>query len=376
MNGLRIGRIAGIEIRVDFSWFIIFFLILWSFSTGVFPTVVPGLSTPVYLVMGITGTLLFFASLLVHELSHSIVAIRKGIEVEGITLFIFGGVARTKAEARTPGDEFAIAGVGPLTSLLIAAALWLGALGGRAIDAPVAVIVVLTHIALLNLVLALFNLLPGFPLDGGRLFRSLVWKLSGSLEKATRAATTGGRWLGYALIAWGLFQAFAGAVMAGLWVVFIGWFLRNAAVMSYQQHRIRDVLADVRAEQTMSPSPVTVDADVSLQVLMDEAFMRNRFVAFPVVQDSRPIGIVTLHQLRDVPRERWSDVRVRDIMIPVEPSLIVQPGEDMMTVMDRMQSSPARRVLVMRNGELVGIITANDVRHWLERARQLEAMNA
>jgi Zn-dependent protease/predicted transcriptional regulator len=372
MNGFRLGSVAGFEIRVDPSWFIILFLILWSFATAVFPGTVPGLSRPTYLAMGTAGAILFFASLLLHELSHSVVARRKGIVVEGITLFIFGGVARTRSEAKSAGDEFVIAGVGPLTSLVLAGLFYGAAFLGESAGLTPAVTAVLSYIALLNFMLAVFNLLPGFPLDGGRLFRALVWRVTGNLDRATRVATAGGRWLGYALVAIGIFEAFSGAVLGGLWLVFIGWYLRNAAVMSYQQHRIRDVLSDVRAHQTMSPAPQTVRSDITLQQLMDDVFMRSRFVAFPVLDDGSPVGLVTLHQLRDVPRDTWPLLPVRQIMIPIADSLVVDPDESMMVVVERLQSSPARRVLVMRDGRLIGIITANDVAHWLERARQLE----
>jgi CBS domain-containing protein len=154
--------------------------------------------------------------------------------------------------------------------------------------------------------------------------------------------------------------------------VFIGWYLRNAAVMSYQQHRIRDVLSGVRAHQTMSPSPVTVRSDLTLQQLMEDVFLRSRYVAFPVTEDGAAVGLVTLHQLRDVPRDTWPFVSVRQVMIPIADSLVVEPEENMMVVLDRLQASPARRVLVLRGNELAGIITANDVAHWLERARQLD----
>jgi Zn-dependent protease len=376
MNGFRIGSIFGFEIRIDLSWFIILFLIIWSFSVAVFPQALPGLTTTTYLIMGISGALVFFASLLAHELSHSLVAKAKGIEVEGITLFVFGGIARTKSEATSPGDEFQIAGVGPLASFVIAALLWGSARVWTIAGGGEEVAIVLDYLGFLNLVLAVFNLLPGFPLDGGRVFRSIVWKVTGSLDRATKVATTGGRWLGWVLIGLGILQVFQGLTMPGLWMVFIGWFLRNAAESSYQQHRIRDVLAGVRADQTMSPSPQTVPADATLQRMMDEVFMRSRYVAFPVVDGAETIGLVTLHQLREVPREKWADTTVRDMMLPLDPSLVVAPEENMMVVMDRLRSSAAGRVVVMQDGRLVGIITARDVTHWLERARQLEEARA
>ncbi|MCI0436438.1 MAG: site-2 protease family protein [Gemmatimonadetes bacterium] len=374
MNGFRLARILGFEIRVDFSWFIIFALVLWSLASAVFPARAPGLSQPIYLIMGVVGSALFFASLLAHELSHSIVARRKGIEVEGITLFIFGGVARTKAEAKSPGDEFLIAGVGPVASVVIGMALYgLGLLADRG-GAGLEVVAVLEYIGLLNIVLAVFNLLPGFPLDGGRLFRSLVWKLTGNLRRATRVATTLGRWLGYALVALGILQAFNGIVVSGLWLVLIGWFLRNAAAASYQQQVVSDLLSGVRAEQTMSPDPVTVDPQLTLDRLFDDHFLRSRFVAFPVVDAGLPIGMITLHQVRTVPREQWGQVAVRDVMAPLSDAISVQPAESMTIVMDRLRSSPVRRLLVLHDGRLVGIISAHDVTHWLAKARQMEEM--
>jgi Zn-dependent protease len=227
MAGFRAGRFLGIDVRVDFSWFIILGLILWSFTASVFPARLPGYSTWTYVLMGFAGGVLFFVSLLLHELSHSVVARAKGIPVEDITLFIFGGVARTRLEAAKPGDEFVIAGVGPLMSLAIAAVLWAFAWAGGRLGFAPPVLVVADYLALLNLILALFNLLPGFPLDGGRLLRSAAWHWTKDLKRATRIASTGGRWLGYVLIALGLLQAFNGVVISGLWLVFIGWFLRN-----------------------------------------------------------------------------------------------------------------------------------------------------
>ena len=217
MSGFRLGSIFGFEIRVDFSWFVILFLIVWSFSGVVFPARYPNQSSQVYFAMGVVAALLFFGSILAHELSHSLVARSKGIPVEGITLFIFGGIAHTRMEAENPGDEFVIAGVGPLASLVIGAVFgaiwWIGSQAGLS----TAVTAVAGYLAFLNVVLAVFNLLPGFPLDGGRLFRSIVWKLTGDITTATRWATQGGSILGYALMGLGALQLLGGAVVAEAW---------------------------------------------------------------------------------------------------------------------------------------------------------------
>src|SRR5690606_38961569 len=332
MGDFRLGSIFGFEIRIDFSWFIIFFLILWTFSFAVFPANFPGLSTGVYIGMGVTGTLLFFSSLLAHELAHSVVARMKGIPVEGITLFIFGGMSRTRMEAATAKDEFLTAGVGPLTSFVIGALLWLLAWLGIRSGWSVAVIAVAQYLAVLNVALAVFNLLPGFPLDGGRLFRAAVWKFTGDVTKATRWASTGGKWLGYILVALGILQAFAGAIVGGLWLVFIGWFLRNAAIASYQQHMLQIVLRGVKARDTMTRDPETVGPGLSLEELVNEHFLRRRFHSYPVAENGHPVGLITLAQVKEVPREEWSARTVADAMTPATDELTVRPEESMTAV--------------------------------------------
>ncbi|HSJ06298.1 MAG TPA: site-2 protease family protein [Longimicrobiales bacterium] len=370
MRGIRLGRVLGFEVRIDHSWFILFALILWSFSYMAFPAHAPGLSPAVYFTMGLAGTLLFFVSLLAHELSHSVVARAKGIPVDGITLFLFGGMAHTRMEAETPGDEFQIAAAGPIMSIAIAVLLGAAWMLGIRLGWPVYILAVLQYIALLNLVLAVFNLLPGFPLDGGRLFRAVVWKVTGDMTRATRVASAGGRWLAYVLIAFGLLSAFAGNVLGGMWLVFIGWFLRNAAISTYQQHLLLDVLSGVRAGQAMTPNPDTVPPDATVRALMEDYFMRRRYTAYPVTRDGEPLGLVTLQRIRETPQEEWDTLRVSDIMIPFDAELAVRTDEPMIAVLDRLKKSPARRVLVLRNGALAGIITASDIAFWLERARQ------
>jgi Zn-dependent protease/CBS domain-containing protein len=372
LGGFRLVRVLGIDVRVDYSWFIIFFLILWSFSVAVFPAQVPGLPRAAYFAMGISGALLFFTSLLLHELSHSVVARAKGIPVEGITLFIFGGMAHTKAEAETPGDEFQIAIVGPLASVLVSIALGLLWYLGAGAGWHPAVTIVLQYIAVLNVVLAVFNLLPGFPLDGGRVFRSVVWKVTGNLTTATRYASVSGRLLAYLLVGYGLFLTFQGDLVGGLWLVFIGWFLRNAAIASYRQHLVRDALEGATARQAMTPVPQTVPAALSLQDLMEDYFLRRRFLSYAVEDSGRAVGIVTLNQVKEVPSQDWPARSVRDTMTPASADLVVAPEENMASVLDKLRRSPVRRVLVLRNGELEGIITASDVASWLEKMRSVQ----
>ncbi|MFO7586945.1 MAG: site-2 protease family protein [Gemmatimonadota bacterium] len=370
----RLGSVLGFEIRIDFSWFVIFFLILWTFSAGAFPSQVPGRSSATYVAMGTIGTLLFFASLVAHELAHSVVARRRGIPVEGITLFIFGGMARTRLEAEEPGDEFAIAIVGPLSSLLIAAAFWaVGLLGGELGWGP-EITVVARYLAFLNVALAVFNMLPGFPLDGGRVFRAAVWRATGDVRKATRWASTGGAWLGYGLMGLGVLQLFAGAVLGGLWFLFIGWFLRSVALTGYRQHVLRRLLDDVPARDVMRRDPDALPPGITLQEAVDEHFMRRRHHAFPIVdEDGRPVGLLTMNQVKAIPRARWTDLHVRDVMTPAA-EISVGPDESVVRVMELLGEVDARRALVVRGDRLVGLVTAADLTAWIRREEELEEL--
>jgi Zn-dependent protease/CBS domain-containing protein len=372
MGGFRLGSILGFEIRIDYSWFLIFFLLLWTLSFGLFPASYPGRDQATYLLMGLVATLLFFASLLAHELSHSVVARRKGIPVEGITLFIFGGMAHTRMEFEEPGDEFQIAGAGPLSSLLIALLFWVAAWAGSAAGLGIEVVGVAAYLAFINVALAVFNMLPGFPLDGGRLFRAAVWKFTGDMKKATRYASNGGKILGYLLMGFGLLQLFAGNLIGGMWMILIGWFVRLAAEASYTQFMLRRSLEGVRAGQAMTPNPQTIPAEVTLQEFVEEHVFRGRHQSYPVVRDATPVGIITLERVKSVPREEWSRRTVSDAMVAAEDGLLVRPDDSLVDVLDKLGESQVRRVLVMHGDELVGIISQSDVTRWLERARLLE----
>jgi Zn-dependent protease/CBS domain-containing protein len=373
MNGFRVARVLGFEVRVDYSWFIILAIIVWSFTSGVFPARAPGLEPWAYGLMGVLGALFFFVSLLLHELSHSVVARAKGIPVAGITLFLFGGMAHTTKEAETPGDEFLIAVVGPLSSFLISAALyglvWLGAGAGW----HPAILIVGEYLAALNVALAIFNLLPGFPLDGGRLFRAIVWKITGNVTRATRVASAAGRLLGWGLVGLGIWFAVSGDLFGGLWLAFIGWFLRNAAISSLRQRLAHDVLEGVRAADAMAPAPVTVSADHTLDGLVEAFVQLQRYPALAVERNGEIVGLVSLNQVKEVPRERWPHTTVGDVMIPASGDLVVGPDEAMSTVVDKLRGSPLRRVLVMDGGRLAGIIAAADVAAWFGSARRREA---
>lgn len=369
MRGFKIGSILGFDIRIDLSWLLIFFLVLWTLSTNFFPLNYPGLSGTTYLIMGTIGTLLFFTSILIHELSHSVVACAKGIPVQGITLFAFGGVSQTRMDAETPGDEFQVAGIGPLTSLVlagIAGSIWYV---GRAAGLSTPTVAVAAYLAWVNTLLAVFNLLPGFPLDGGRLFRSIIWKVTNNLKQATRIASTGGRILGFGLIALGFLQLFSPTpnFIGGLWFILIGWFLNNAAQSSYQNLVVRMMLEGTRVDEVMTYAPETVPANLTLQELLDNYLFNRNYQSFPVESEGYPVGLVTLEQVRQTPRQDWQQRTVSDIMMPVESGIATHPNQDMSSVLEQMQNHRTRRLLVTTDGHLEGILSASDIANWLQR---------
>jgi len=376
VRGFRIGSVFGIEIRIDYSWFVIFVLILWTLTRNVFPTAHPGEASGTYLVMGLAGTLLFFASLLAHELAHSLVARARGIPVHSITLFIFGGVARTTAEFESPGDEFRIAAAGPLSSLLIAALFWLVAWAGAALALPVAVTGVASYLALINFVLAVFNLFPGFPLDGGRLFRALVWHRTGDVSRATRIATNGGKVFGYMLMVLGFLNMFSGNGLGGVWLVFIGWFVRMAAESSYAQHVLRRSLEGVRARDVMSPDPRTIEPGATLQRFLQDHVLAGRHHSYPVSAHGRALGLMTLDRVRAVPKEEWGTRSVHEAMIPISSGITVAPHASVADAMLKLNESPVGRILVTEGDRLLGIISQADVARWLERQRIREEVSS
>ena len=371
MQSFKLGSIFGFEIRVDLSWLLIFFLILWTLTVDLFPFNYPGLSNTTYIVMGVVGTILFFTSLLLHEISHSLVAKAKDIPVEGITLFAFGGVSRTRMDAETPGDEFQIAVVGPLTSLALSGIFALVSYFGEGAGWNLAVTGVAAYLSWINLILAIFNLLPGFPLDGGRLFRSTVWKFTNNLQTATRVASIGGRLLGFSLIAFGFWQLFSPIpnLIGGLWLILIGWFLNNAAAASYRELVLRTMLEGSRVRDVMTMKPETVTADLSLQELIDKYFFNRYYESFPVMEENHPIGMITLNQVKEVRRQDWSQRTVKEMMIPLE-EINVSPQQDIAKTLTQMQEARSRRLLVIDNGSLAGIISSTDISNWLQRQQE------
>jgi Zn-dependent protease/predicted transcriptional regulator len=363
----RVARIAGIEVRVDSSWVVIALLITYSMYQQV-SRVYPELSGGAAVGLGVAATGLFFGSVLAHELGHALVSEARGIRVQDITLFLFGGATRARVESRGPGDEFLIALVGPLTSGLLAGLFGIVAtLGGEVLSTPLAGTV--GYLAWTNLVLAGFNLVPGFPLDGGRLLRAAIWRATGSLGRATQIASTAGQAVGWLLVAAGVGLLVAGDLAGGIWLAFIGWFLVQAARSSYQELQLQQLLGGVEAEQVMATNLVRIPAQLSLQEAVDDYFMRYDHSGFPVQEQGRTIGLLTLRGVRRVPRDQWPTRRVRDHLVPLDDQVVVAPDARMDAVVDRLQDGQAGRVLVVQDDQVVGIITPTDLTRWLRRRR-------
>lgn len=372
-NRVRLGSVLGFEVDIDHSWFIIFFLVFWSLSQAIFPEAAPDLSPGTYVAMGFVGTVLFFASLLAHELSHALVSRARSIDIEGITLYVFGGMARTSREPDTPRDEMLIAGVGPLSSLAIAALFRMCSLMSVRVGAGPQVVAVADYLAVINLALAIFNMMPGFPLDGGRVFRAITWGVTGDRTKATRWATEAGRWFGTLLMVLGAVQALTGAPLGGLWLAFIGWFLRSLARASFQQHVLHDLLQGYAASDLMTPDPQVIQASVPLEGLVDDRFLRLRYGGYPVLDGDSLVGVVTLENVKNVPRREWASATVRDAMTPVSECAVVAPSAAVPEVLEAMSHHPAcGRALVVGEGGLVGIISASDIARWVQRAQWME----
>jgi Zn-dependent protease/CBS domain-containing protein len=362
-----LGRVAGIEIRAHWSWLLIVTLLLWSLTDGVFPATNPGLSDATYLAMALAATLLFFLSLTLHELGHAIQARREGMAINGITLWVFGGVAQMRSSFPSAMAELRVAVAGPAVSLALGLVFLAAAL---LLPLPDAVDGVSFWVGQINLSLLLFNLLPALPLDGGRVLRALLWRRRGDFTSATRTAGSLGRVFGQLMVVGGLALALLAGDLSGLWLVFLGWFLLGAAEAEVQGASARDALAGLHVADLMVPDPVVVAPSLNVQDFIDGVFLPTRHTAYPVVDATgRPLGLVGFRSALDVPREQWSTTSVRAVMVPAAEAC-VDPETPLADVMPRLAEEGLRRLLVCRDGRLVGLLSFTDVSRALEaRAR-------
>ncbi len=359
-RSIPLGRILGIPIGLDYSWFLIFALVTWSLAGSYFPAQYPGWSTGLYWTIGLATSLLFFVSVVLHELGHSVIALRNGIPVRSITLFIFGGVAQIGREPGSPGVEFRVAIAGPIVSFALAGLF--GALGGFGASlAPLAALA--TYLAYINGSLALFNLIPGFPLDGGRVFRAVVWQVTHSFRRATEIAGGAGHLFAWLFIFWGVWQMFGGNFAGGLWIAFIGWFLENAATASVQQMTLERLLAGHTVGEIMTRECTTLAPDVTVEQLVHDHILTTGRRCFPVARAGRVEGLLTVHHVKEIPRERWATTTAEQAMTPLARLRVVRPGDGLWKAMEEMTEDGVNQLPVIdaANGELVGVLARDNV---------------
>jgi Zn-dependent protease/CBS domain-containing protein len=360
MRGYRLARLFGIRIVVDPAWLFIFALVVWSLATGYFPSSPAAITGARAWLLGVIAALLLFASVLIHELSHALLARRAGIQVPRIRLFLFGGVSEMASEPRDPRAELRIAAAGPLTSLGLSLLFFLLAHAGAEF-LPASGTVLVDYLAAINLALGVFNLLPGFPLDGGRILRAWLWARGGNLLRATRAAGRAGTFLGYGLMGLGAFELFQGSVIGGIWMVLIGMFLDQAAVASYKTMLLRDVLSGVRVRELMTQPVISVPDHASLEELVSDYFYRHPHGSLPVATGDHLAGMVSLDQVKTVPREEWNRTPVRQVMTPVSGLRPLAPDDDCVAALERMIREDVGRLPVVVEGRLAGILSRRDV---------------
>jgi Zn-dependent protease/predicted transcriptional regulator len=366
-NGIPIGKVFGIPLRLHYSWFIIFVLITWALASSYFPATHPTWSLTTKVAAGIITSLLFFGSVLAHELMHSIIAQRQGLPVRSITLFIFGGVSQIASEPKQPRDELRMAIAGPLTSLAIGGmfwGIWFWLRGGSGAGEFVSAIAY--WLGLINVFLAGFNLIPGFPLDGGRVLRSILWGRSHNLRAATKTASNVGRAAGYTFIFIGIFLIFRGSWFNGLWLAFIGWFLENAAIGSYRQVALQDVLQGHVASEIMSRDCLTVPPNLSIEQFVSEHMLTSGRRCLPVVDDNRVVGLVTIHNVKAIPRDLWDMTTVREVMTPFENLKWVRPDTDLSNVLRILAEDGINQVPVVQDHNVVGMISRDNILSFID----------
>jgi Zn-dependent protease len=368
---MRLGKIMGIPVRIHYTLWLVFALIAWSLAYGYMPRQYPGLSTVTYWAIGITSAIILFASVLIHELSHSYVAKKNGLPIARITLFFFGGVSEMTEEPQDPGLEVRMAIAGPAMSLAIAAVL-----GGlwyisKIINLPVAIIATLGYGGLINGILAAFNLVPAFPLDGGRVFRGSLWKHSNSLIGATRTATRVSEGISLLMMLGGFAAIIFGDFVDGIWIVVMGWFIRSGAETSLGQTLVGEVLTGITVNDIMTRNVLTVPPEMTVLQLVQDYFLIYHHDGYPVVKDGEIQGIITLRCIRSVPKEQRAFVTVAQAMVPRDRTITIKPTQSALDAFQKMARARVGRLLVTDDGKVMGILTRGDVMRTIQTRREL-----
>jgi Zn-dependent protease len=366
---ISLGRIFNIPIGLDYSWFLIFILLTWSLASSYYPAEFKNWTAVQYWVIGAATALLLFVSVLLHELGHSVIALRYKIPVRSITLFIFGGVAQIAAEPPNAAAEFWIAIAGPIVSFALAG---LFGLAQSVVTSLSPLLALMKYLAYINASLGLFNLIPGFPLDGGRVFRAVIWGISRNFRRATLVAATTGRIFAFFFILFGVWQMFSGNFAGGLWIAFIGWFLDSAAASQVQQQTIHDLLSGHKVSQAMTRNYTVIPSDLTLQQLADEHIlgMGRRF--FVVENEGNVLGLLTLHNIKEVPRSEWAEAKAAKTMIPAVQMHRVQPETDLWRALEQMDKDGVNQLPVMIDGTLLGILSRESVISFLRTLQEIK----
>ncbi|GHO84442.1 site-2 protease family protein [Dictyobacter formicarum] len=368
-GSLRIGKIAGIDIAFHVSWLIIAVLLSWSLATGWFAVRYPGWSVTAYWSVSVLATLLLFLSVFLHELAHALVARARGLQVKSITLFIFGGVSNIEQEPPAPGIEFQMALVGPLTSLGLSGLAWLLVLAIGHNGSPLSA--TFEYLAIANFLLGVFNLIPGFPLDGGRVLHSIIWKIRGNVRSATRVATGVGQFIAYFFIFMGLWIFFRGFVLDGLWIGFIGWFLLSGATAANARSMLEGMFKGVHVNDVMNHNPATVPANISLQKLVDDFLLPYGWRSAFVLQGDLLAGLIALSDIRHVPREQWAQTPVGFVMVPLTRLHTVNATQNLNDVLTLMVGRNLNQLPVVSEGHLLGSISRENIMRFVEIRRSL-----
>lgn len=360
LPSVRLGKPFGIPLEIDASWLLVFFLVAASLTMSYLPAALPDAPTALHIGLGVLTALAFFGSLVLHELAHSLVARAGGLNVTRVTLFALGGVSQMEDEPRSPGHEFLLASAGPATSVLIGLLLIGGTAVLIALEVTEVIWVPLEYLGVINLSLAAFNLLPGFPLDGGRVLRALLWAVTGDMLKATRWASRAGQAIGIALIAVAVIGVLLGT-FDFVWLAVMGWFLSNMSASAYQQQLLRSTLAAVTLGQIMSTPAQLAPADVTLEEMAHSYFLGGRHTRYPVVEGGHVIGLIDLARVREIPRAEWGATLVREVAAADLGSIVAGPGDTVESVLARLEPGGPGAILVVEDRRLAGIVTRADV---------------
>ena len=356
-HSIPLGRIFGIPIGLDYSWFLIFALLTWMFADSYYPDEFKHWSPLLYWLTGAVTAIMLFVSVLLHELGHSVVALRYKIPVRSITLFLFGGVAQIGAEPPSAIAEFFIAIAGPLVSLALAVFFY----AAQPLIAGMEPLLGLAkYLAYINMALVLFNLIPGYPLDGGRVLRAIVWAITGNMGRSTIIAANAGRFFAFLLIFVGVWQIFTGNLGGGLWIAFIGWFLDNAASVQIQQTMLRGLLTGHRVSEAMSRRCAIIQEDMTLQQLVDEQILGSGQRSFLVNRGDQTIGLITLHRIKEVPRPEWATTSAARVMLPLERLKCVDPDAELWSALQELDRNGVNQMPVIRDQHVIGMLSRED----------------